>query len=309
MKKKIEKTRGVTLVELMIVLAILSLVMMSIYSLYRTHQRTAFTQDEVVEVQQNLRIGMENITRDIRMAGFLIPYNTAPVSVVNDNTGVAQPLPAPDNVSSDAITISTASASATIGRIVQPPAGAVLTMESSQAVDPFDNGNAVTIIRPGNRTLPAGDPAGAGCFTINGKNSAAHSITLASPPGGVIIEGDLLVEIGACGSYPNTITYCLGPSTLPAPGGCGNSVATCPAGQLCLMRIVNGTAQLIAQNMAGLQISYLMDDGTETAAPATLNTIRSVRVTLIGQTVTTKAFSDNASKVRRLESVIMMRNR
>jgi hypothetical protein len=75
------------------------------------------------------------------------------------------------------------------------------------------------------------------------------------------------------------------------------------------MRIVNGTAQPIAQNMAGLQISYLMDDGTEAAAPATLNTIRSVRVTLIGQTVTTKVLSDNVSKVRRMESVIMMRNR
>ncbi len=286
------------MIELMIVLVILSLVMMSIYSLYRTHQRTAYTQDEVVEVQQNLRIGMESISRDIRMAGFLIPYNTTPVSAVNDNTGIAQPLPAPDNINSDAITISTASASAKIGRIVQPPAGAVLTLESSQAVDPFNDGDRVTIIRPGNRTVPAGC-----CFSIapNGKNSAARTITLTSAPGGVIIDGDLLVEIGASGSYPppNTITYSLG------PGGVG----ACPTGQLCLMRIVNGTAQPIAQNMAGLQISYLMDDGSETPAPATLNTIRSVRVTLIGQTVTTKALSDNASKVRRLESVIMMRNR
>jgi prepilin-type N-terminal cleavage/methylation domain-containing protein len=306
MKKSVEKSRGVTLIELMIVLVILSLVMMSIYSLYFTHQRTAYTQDEVAEVQQNLRIGIDSITRDIRMAGFLIPYNTTPVSVVNNNTGIAQPLPAPDDINSDAITIDTASASATVARIVQPPAGAVFTIESSQAVDPFDTGDAVTIIRPGNRTLPAG--AGS-CFSINGKNRAVPSITLASAPGGVIIAGDLLVGIGACGSYPNTITYCLGPSALPAPGGCGNSVATCPAGQLCLMRIVNGTAQPIAQNMAGLQISYLMDDGTEAAAPATLNTIRSVRVTLIGQTVTTKVLSDNVSKVRRMESVIMMRNR
>ncbi len=311
MKTSDNKNQGVTLIELMVVLVILSLVMMAIYSLYFTHQRTAYTQDEVVEVQQNLRIGMENITRDIRMAGFLIPYNTTPVSVVNDNTGIAQPLPAPDNVNSDAMTMITASASATIARILQPPAGAVFTLENPQSVDPFNSGDVVTIIRPGNRILPAGTGIS---FTIGSKNRAVPSITLVSVPGGNIIAGDLLVGIGAGGNYPNSITYCLGPSALPAPGGCGNSVTTCPAGQLCLMRITNiGTpnanSQPIAQNMAGLQITYLLDDGTETAAPANLTTIRSVRVTLIGQTVTTRGLSDNVSKERRMESVIMMRNR
>ncbi len=307
MKKYIEKTRGITLIELMIVLVILSLVMMSIFSLYFTHQRTAYTQDEVVEVQQNLRIGMDSITRDIRMAGFLIPYNTTPVSAVNNNSGIVQPLPAPDNVNSDAITVTTASASATVARISQPPAGAVFTVDYPQSVDPFNNDDVVTIIRPGNRIQPAGD---GNSFSIVGKNRAVPSITLNSVPGGIFAAGDLMVGLGAGGIYPNTVTYCLGPSSLPAPGGCGNTGTTCSAGQLCLMRIVNnGTAQPIAQNMAGLQISYLLDDGTETNSPANLNTIRALRVTLIGQTVTTKKLSDNTSKQRRLESVIMMRNR
>ncbi len=207
MKKSDEKTRGVTLIELMIVLLLLSLVMMSIYSLYRTHQRTAYTQDEVVEVQQNLRIGMENITRDIRMAGFLIPYNTTPVNAVNDNTGVAQPLPAPDNVNSDAITINTASASTTAARLWQPPAGAVFTVDDPQSVDPFNTGDVVTIIRPGNRIQPAGT---GNTFTIDHTNRAippAHStITLTAAPGGILIAGDLIVGLGAGGIYPNTIT-------------------------------------------------------------------------------------------------------
>ncbi len=313
MKKNTEKTRGVTLIELMIVLVILSLVMMSIYSLYFTHQRTAYTQDEVVEVQQNLRIGMENITRDIRMAGFLIPYNNTPVSAANNNAGIAQPLAAPDNINSDAITVTTASASATVARISQPPAGAVFAIDNPQSVDPFKSGDVVTIIRPGNRMLPAGTGIS---FTIAGKNRAVPSITLDSPPGGIFAAGDVMVEVGA-GGYPNTVTYCLASHSLPSPNGCGNP-PSCPPDpeQLCLMRITNiGTpnanSQLIAQNMAGLQIRYLLDDGTETdsPAPANLNTIRSVRVTLIGQTVTTKKLSDNTSKQRRLESVIMMRNR
>ena len=80
------------------------------------------------------------------------------------------------------------------------------------------------------------------------------------------------------------------------------------------MRIVNigqpgEDDEAIAQNIAGLQISYLMDDGTETDSPTSLNTIRSVRVTLIGQTATTVKLSNNVPRQRRLESVIMMRNR
>ncbi len=310
MKKNTEKTRGVTLIELMIVLVILSLVMMSIYSLYFTHQRTAYTQDEVVEVQQNLRIGMDSITRDIRMAGFLIPYNTTPVSTVYNNSGIAQQLAAPDDINSDAITVTTASASATVARISQPPAGAVFAIDDPQSVDPFNKDDVVTIIRPGNRMQPAGD---GNSFKIIGKNSAVPSITLDSAPGGLFAAGDLMVRLGAGGIYPNTVTYCLASSSLPSPNGCGNP-PTCPPGQLCLMRIVNiGTLnadpQTIAQNMAGLQISYLLDDGSVTDSPPNLSAIRALKVTLIGQTVTTKKLSDNISKQRRLESVIMMRNR
>ncbi len=300
--------QGFTLIELMVVLVILSLVMMAVYSLYFTHQRTAYTQDEVVEVQQNLRIGMEAMTRDIRMAGFLIPYSSTPVASVNNNTGIAQPLPAPENINSDAITINTASASGAVTRVAQPPVGAVLTIDDPQGADLFTAGDIVTLVRPFNRIQPAGSGSS---FIVSAASSSVPSITLTSAPVVPIIAGDLIVEIGPGGNYPNTITYCLGPSTLPAPNGCGNTVTTCPNGQLCLMRIVNGTAQTIAQNMAGLQISYLLDDGTETSAPSSLvlNTVRSVRVTLIGQTVATKHLSENVSKERRLESVIMMRDR
>src|SRR5574341_1873842 len=74
MKITIHKNRsGFTLIEVLIVAAMLGIVMGAIYSLYVTHQRTAYTQEEEVDVQQNLRIAMDSISRDIRMSGFLIP--------------------------------------------------------------------------------------------------------------------------------------------------------------------------------------------------------------------------------------------
>jgi prepilin-type N-terminal cleavage/methylation domain-containing protein len=62
---------GFTLIELLVVLFMIGLVMGSIYSLYRTSQRAATVETDVVEVQQNLRIAMDSIVRDIHHAGFL----------------------------------------------------------------------------------------------------------------------------------------------------------------------------------------------------------------------------------------------
>ncbi len=76
MEKPCRDEGGFSLVELLIVVGMLGVVMAAIYSLYSTHQKTAFSQAEVVDVQQNLRVAMDTISRDIRSAGILIPSGT-----------------------------------------------------------------------------------------------------------------------------------------------------------------------------------------------------------------------------------------
>jgi len=61
---------GFSLVEILVVVVIMGLVMTSVFSLYLTQQRTANTSDEVIDVQQNLRIAYDMMARDVRMAGF-----------------------------------------------------------------------------------------------------------------------------------------------------------------------------------------------------------------------------------------------
>lgn len=61
---------GFSLVEVLVVVVIMGLVMTSVFSLYLSQQRTANTSDEVIDVQQNLRIAYDMMSRDIRMAGF-----------------------------------------------------------------------------------------------------------------------------------------------------------------------------------------------------------------------------------------------
>jgi len=66
----LDKRSGFSLVELLVVMVIMGLVMTSIYGLYLHNLKTANTSEEVVDVQQNLRIAYDMMARDIRMAGF-----------------------------------------------------------------------------------------------------------------------------------------------------------------------------------------------------------------------------------------------
>lgn len=62
--------RGLTLVELMVALAIAAIVLTSVSTAFVSQQRTATSQDQVAEMQQNIRAGLNIMERDIRMAGY-----------------------------------------------------------------------------------------------------------------------------------------------------------------------------------------------------------------------------------------------
>lgn len=61
---------GFTIVELFVALVLSSLVVIAIYSAYTIQQKTYTAQNQVVEMQQNLRAAMDVMTREIRMAGY-----------------------------------------------------------------------------------------------------------------------------------------------------------------------------------------------------------------------------------------------
>jgi type IV pilus assembly protein PilW len=63
-------SKGFSLVELMVTLAISSIVLAGIYGVYRAQLKSHVTQNAVVEIQQNLRNALYILQRSIRMAGF-----------------------------------------------------------------------------------------------------------------------------------------------------------------------------------------------------------------------------------------------
>lgn len=65
-----KESRGVTLIELLIALVISSILIATIYYTFIRHQKTYIFQEEVVNMQQNVRVGIAHMVREIRMAGF-----------------------------------------------------------------------------------------------------------------------------------------------------------------------------------------------------------------------------------------------
>jgi len=60
---------GFSLIELMVALAISSIVLAGIYAAYQDQLRTSITQERIVDMQQNLRVAMMIMQRDLRMGG------------------------------------------------------------------------------------------------------------------------------------------------------------------------------------------------------------------------------------------------
>jgi prepilin-type N-terminal cleavage/methylation domain-containing protein len=62
--------KGLTLIELLIVLVLSSLLIAGIYRTFIHQQHTYTVQEQVVDMQQNVRIAINQMVREIRMAGY-----------------------------------------------------------------------------------------------------------------------------------------------------------------------------------------------------------------------------------------------
>ncbi len=62
--------KGITLIELLVAFVIGGIVVAGIYRVFIAQSRAYVVQDQVVEVQQNIRGAMEILLKDLRMAGF-----------------------------------------------------------------------------------------------------------------------------------------------------------------------------------------------------------------------------------------------
>ena len=79
-------TKGFTLIELCVAMAISAFVMASIYSTYRAQLKSQITQQIVVEMHQNARAAMYTMEREIRLAGYDPTGNAGAAVLFADDT-------------------------------------------------------------------------------------------------------------------------------------------------------------------------------------------------------------------------------
>jgi len=304
----ITENRGFTLVELLVVIGIFGVIMGAVYSIYLTHLRNAYSQEELIDVQQNLRTAMDFITRDLRMAGVLVPRGD--INPLGDKKRVF-------TNQSTAVWINTASATGQFARINKDKETAAFsnystTVDSPEAIDGFIGTGTryVRIIRPNNWSYPM--TAMGPYLEIESTTRDQGSIVMKPNGGGTFSPGIPIKRgdvIAAVGSPPppqtipptdyDSVVYALGPCASPSP-------------VKCLTRTVNGsgTPEIIAGNIESIRFGYLHDDNSEDNNPddRSVKTIRSVRVTINGKTSSTVALS-NGPKTRQITSVIKLRNK
>jgi prepilin-type N-terminal cleavage/methylation domain-containing protein len=67
---QLKTKKGVTLIELLIALVMSSILIAALYRVFISQQRTYTVQEQVVDMQQNARVGINRMMSEVRMAGF-----------------------------------------------------------------------------------------------------------------------------------------------------------------------------------------------------------------------------------------------
>jgi type IV pilus assembly protein PilW len=83
-QRKMRRDQGFTLLELLVVILILGVVMAGVYSVYSSQQKSFLIQEDVAEMQQNLRTAMFAMVKEIRLAG-CNPTGKATAGIVTAN--------------------------------------------------------------------------------------------------------------------------------------------------------------------------------------------------------------------------------
>ena len=69
--------KGFTLIELLIAMAVSGIIMTGVYSAFKTQQDSYLAQEQVAEMQQNIRASLYIMTTEIRMAGYASGNDTS----------------------------------------------------------------------------------------------------------------------------------------------------------------------------------------------------------------------------------------
>lgn len=268
--------RGMTLVELLLVMAIFGVVVAAMYSLLIPVQQSTVAQTRVVDVQDNMRLALDRMSKDLRMAGLLI--NGQPLRGDAANTPPA----------ATSFTIRTRSVQGVCARVAEITANpGNYTISPPEMAGEFVSGGPVRVydaLNPNN--------SASGTVTINQSGTPADysddTLSFSFAPPDVDNPVFILVKLGsATDPDEQTITY------------------RHNAAERALRRILNeGVAgkeqsQILATGISAVNFAYEFGD---------YGYYRQVNIMLEGKTQALKDDALSGEKTRRLNTSVTLRN-
>lgn len=252
-----EDQRGVTLVELMIGAVVAALVVAAGLAMLTMSEKAMRTSEQTIDTQQNVRLAMELLSRDLRMAGYgpmSGPVGNCPSAVVPADHTVTGPDRGPDRIS---LIVPVGNPVGTAGNppwvfnadtainagpggavtVIAMPSAAVITNMATEAGGSLTGPPAATVSIDGTLT---------GTVTAAGGTNLTISVT------GPAIEGPMKKNTSVY--LLQCITYQIIPP--PDPGG------LCNGRSPCLVRGVAGgmTAGVLDCTTAGSRCTSIADE-------------------------------------------------
>lgn len=270
---KIKSAKGMTLVEMLVVAAILGVVVMAVMSLFIPTVQNTAVQTEVSDVQSNLRLAVDRMTDDLLTAGFLIG-NELPIIF----EGSATPTNA-DNPDNDDFTIRTALVSGGFGR-TDSASGDTLVLEDAEMLENFGAGSVLRLFNP----ISTEEIEPGITYQVTAVDIANRELTinpaLANPIDSATAEDLVVVRVrDATAPLIQSIRYRL-------EGG-------------ALTRTVNGDRQILARGIDAVNFDYDF---------AANRRVRRVEITLTGRTEERIANGAPTQKTRELRTSVTLRN-
>ena len=254
-------SRGVTLIELLIALVISSILIAGLYRVFVSQQASFATQEQVVDMQQNVRVAVNQMIREIRMAGFAGKGDNPPgindiitiFGSVNGFVNIINPVndTVVDGITHDQITVL---AAYDFVSTLAAPANSGDTAVTLHGSDLF-NGDKKKYLCFGGQYL----------YLVKSVDGNTVTLKDTNPLGENHAQGENVFMVKA-------ITYGL---RMDADG-------VTPI--LFRNENVDGGRQPLAENIENLQFRYLLADGSESDAPADPTQIRGVRITVTART-------------------------
>ena len=298
-RHRCKRSKGVTLIELLIALVISAILVAGIYRVFVRQQKSYATQEQVADMQQNVRVAINRMIREIRMAGFggkneNLSGNNDIIAVLVNVNGFANIINAVDN----------SPRADNVGNSDEVTVVGAYTQLGTIAADVNSGSTTLTVTYTGGKQF---DKASRKYMCINGRYNyevvpaAGNPITLAKTaknPTGTLNESHVA---GEPVFLIRAIRYGLRVDNDGIP--------------VLFRDLYPNTAETrrdtVAEYVEDLQFRYVLADTTEVDVPANPMDVRGVRITVQARTrMSDPELKDGGGGFRRrtLDTYVDLRN-